>query len=253
MRNSVMSSRPSRPLPPTNGWMLWNCACSMAHCTRSGTAPRSCRNASHCESAWCSCAMGVGTYVAVASVAPGGPIQFCEVRNSPGVRACPTSPMSRRSCRARTKSRESGSSLRRCTPKRSVAMQAAHLAQVVARDAGARRADLVEQQVRQADLGALDARRAQRLLALERRVEQIRVGQLRADAGELAQGGVGPRQRENELARVGEPRRQWRRHEGSVPFGAADDLAGLGGVELARVHRASLPARLACSVGSLEL
>ncbi len=53
---------------------------------------------------------------------------------------------------------------------------AAHFAQVLALHARVGGRDLVQEQVGEADLGALDARRAERLLALERGVEQLWVG-----------------------------------------------------------------------------
>ena len=85
-------------------------------------APRCPRKASHASSASSISGTGGGTYVAVASVEPGGPIQFCEVLNSPGVRE-PISPRSSRSCKVRTSSSDRGSSRRRSTPKRKVPMQ----------------------------------------------------------------------------------------------------------------------------------
>ena len=112
----------------------------------------------------------------------------------------------------------------------------AHLAQVFARNARARRRDLVEQQVGESHLGALDARRAQRLLALERGVEQVRIGQLAGDARELPQGGVGARQREGELLREGEPGRQACRNERGVAVPRRHDPARAGSVELASIH-----------------
>ncbi len=119
----------------------------------------------------------------------------------------------------------------------------AHLAQVVARHALARGADLVQVQVGEAHLRALDARRAERLLALERGVEQLRVGQLAADAGELTERGVGARQRQHQVLGVGDPRGERRRDEGGVPLGGIHDLAGSWGVELAWVHDACLVSR----------
>ena len=83
----------------------------------------------------------------------------------------------------------------------------AHLAQVLARHGLARGADLVEVEVREAHQRALDARRAERLLALERGVEQLRVGQLATDAGELPERGVGARQGQHEILGVADPRR----------------------------------------------
>ena len=127
----------------------------------------------------------------------------------------------------------------------------AHLAQVVARHARARGADLVEVEVGEAHLRALDARRAERLLALERGVEQLRVGQLAADAGELSERGVGARQRQHEVLGVRDPRRERRRHEGGVALRGTHDLAGTWGVELAGVHDACLASLVASSVALL--
>ena len=134
----------------------------------------------------------------MASVAPGGPIQFCDVRNSPG-RALHADLAAEAGARAArlTNASDNGSSSQALDAEAQGGDAAAHLAQVVARHAFGGGADLVEQKVGERDLGALDARRAQRLLALERRVEQLRVGQLAADAGELAEGGVGARQRQH--------------------------------------------------------
>ena len=84
---------------------------------------------------------------------------------------------------------------------------AAHLAQVFALHTRICGRDLVQEKVGEADLGALDARRAERLLALERGVEQLWVGQLAADAGELAERRVGAREREDQLGAVGQLRR----------------------------------------------
>ena len=124
----------------------------------------------------------------------------------------------------------------------------AHLAQVVARHGGARGADLVEVQVREAHQRALDARRAERLLALERGVEQLRVRQLAADAGELSERGVGARQRQHEVLGVRDPRRERRRHEGGVALRGTHDLAGTRGVELTGVHDACLASLVVSSV-----
>jgi hypothetical protein len=103
---------------------------------------------------------------------------------------------------------------------------------VVARHAGGGGSHLVEQQVGKADPGPLDTRGAERLLALEGGVEELRVGQLGADAGELAERGVGSREREDELAAVRQARRQGRRDEGGVAFGTGDDPARGGGMKL---------------------
>ena len=158
MRNRVMSSRPRRPLPPTKGWMASNCSCSMAHCTRSGTAPRSCRNASHCESASCISEMGVGTYVAVASVEPGGPDPVLRGAELAGRARLPH--LAHEQALVQRAHEVQGERLL-LEPLDAEAQRgdaAAHLAQVVARHGGARRADLVEQQVRERDVGAFDAR-----------------------------------------------------------------------------------------------
>ena len=129
----------------------------------------------------------------------------------------------------------------------------AHLAQVVARHALARGADLVEVQVREAHLRAFDARRAERLLALERGVEQLRVGQLAADAGELSERGVGARQRQHQVLGVRDPRGERRRDEGGVPLGGIHDLAGTRGVELTWVHDACLVLRRSsCGLATLK-
>ena len=112
---------------------------------------------------------------------------------------------------------------------------AAHLAQMVARHARGRRADLVEQKIGEAYLGALDTRRAERFLALEGRVEQLRVGQLAGEARELAQRGVGARQGEHEVGVVGQAGGEGRRHEGRVAFGAGDHPAGLRSMKVAGI------------------
>jgi hypothetical protein len=83
----------------------------------------------------------------------------------------------------------------------------AHLAQVIAWHTRPRSGDLIEEEVGEAHPGALDARRAERLLALEGRVQQLRVGHLSADAGKLAERRVGARDREDELGAVGQLRR----------------------------------------------
>ncbi len=71
---------------------------------------------------------------------------------------------------------------------------------------------------------------------LNGRVEQLRVGQLAADAGQLAERGVGAREREDELAAVGQLGGSGAGTKAAYPSGQLDDLAGLGGVELGRVH-----------------
>ena len=112
---------------------------------------------------------------------------------------------------------------------------AAHLAQMVARHACGRRADLIQEKIGEAHLGALDARRAERFLALEGRVEQLRVGKLAGEARELAERGVGARQGEHEVGVVGQARGEGRRHEGSVAFGAGDHPAGLRSMKVAGI------------------
>ncbi len=116
----------------------------------------------------------------------------------------------------------------------------AHLAQVVAWHALACGADLVEVEVGETHVRALDARRAERLLAFERGVEQLRIGQLAADAGELSERGVGARQRQDQLLRVTDPRGERRRDKGGVPLGGTHDLAGTRSVKLTWVHDACL-------------
>ena len=104
----------------------------------------------------------------------------------------------------------------------------ADLAEMIAGHLSAGGADLVQQQVREAHVGSLDARRAERLLPLERGVQQLWVGQLTLDAAQLTEGVVGTRQRHDELAVVRQPRRQGRRHEGRVPFRRGDDRPASG-------------------------
>jgi hypothetical protein len=97
---------PRRPLPPTNGWMPRTARGASAHWMRSGagrvpagTLERGQRLGSPIDR---------GRHVGGGGHGGAGrPEQFCEVRNSPGVRA-PTSPRSSRSCSALMNSRESG-------------------------------------------------------------------------------------------------------------------------------------------------
>ena len=236
-----MSSRPRRPLPPTNGWMAWNCSCSMAHCTRSGSAPRSCRKVSQASRRL----QHLGHRRR--HVGRGG--QRRAGRAEPVLRGAELAgrALRRRSRRAggaragrARRSSDSGSSRRRSTPKRSVAMQL--------------------RTSRRWSRGTLagaaptwSSRRSERLTSapsmrdeqsaswrLNGSVEQLRVGQLAADAGELAERGVGARQRQHQLVAVPQPGRQRRRHEGGIAFGAGDDLVRLRGHE-SRWGRWSLP------------
>ena len=77
----------------------------------------------------------------------------------------------------------------------------AHLAQVLAQLEVGRRRDLVEEQVDERGRRALDARREHRLLAQERRDEDLRVAPPAGEAGELAERRVRGREALGELRR----------------------------------------------------
>ena len=65
--------------------MVSNCAWASPQRTSSGTVLRaSCRKRSSAPSVFINSCGGGGTKAAVARVLPRPPIQFCEVRNSPG-------------------------------------------------------------------------------------------------------------------------------------------------------------------------
>jgi len=105
----------------------------------------------------------------VASVAPGGPIQFCVVRNSPGALAVDVSPCSRRWCKLPHQTQVQGQLGDTLDARRRESRDVAHPGELVDVGAGGSRGDLVEQDLRQAHVGALDARAAEGFLAQERR------------------------------------------------------------------------------------
>ena len=187
--------RPRRPLPPRNGWMDSNWAWTIAHWTRSGSRPRSAMK----RSSWPQPGKHLRRrrrYVrGVGERRPGRPdpvLRRPELARRPSRR--PARRANRRSCRPRIRSRSSGCVTRDSTPYMRVASALPHAVELDEPGAGGRRGDLAEQQLRERQVGAFDARAEQRLLAQERRCQRRRVGQLAAQPRERSQGGVGARQ-----------------------------------------------------------
>ena len=84
------------------------------------------------------------------------------------------------------------------------------------------------EQVRQAGLRALDARRQHGFLAHVGRNQQVRVGQLPAHARQFAQACIGLRQQWHKLRVVDDGGRRRRRNEGQRTLGRGDQFAGNG-------------------------